>query len=316
MAEYPMVANDQQYLLAILLGFFAGFVARLVMLHSDYRNYPSYPHGYIIHLSLGAIAAILASLAVPALMEEELTAITFLVLCAQQFRDIRSMERETLMKLEEQALVPRGTDYIEGIAKVFESRNYLVMLVALVVSAVVVMFGALTGAVIACVMVGVAKLFMRGKCIGDIAQAKPGVLHFEQSLLYVDDIVLMNVGSIDAREKILKEGVGFILEPYDANGRAILNSPGQRQAIVHDVSILLGCQIDVGEQEWTPMARKNMTTGAAGIFLLPDKKDMVCVLAAARRTPVLESAAQKPLDHWIGRNAFGRVNQKSNLWYI
>ena len=38
------------------------------------------------------------------------------------------------MKLEENTLVPRGLDYIEGIAKVFESRNYLVMLVALVTS--------------------------------------------------------------------------------------------------------------------------------------------------------------------------------------
>ena len=126
-----MAPQEHQYLLAILLGFATGVIARFCMLRSDYRNYPSYPHGYIIHLSLGAIASILAALAVPALIEEELTAVTFLVLCAQQFRDIRSMERETLMKLEEQALVPRGPDYIEGIAKVFESRNYLVMLVAL-----------------------------------------------------------------------------------------------------------------------------------------------------------------------------------------
>lgn len=93
------------------------------MLRTDYRNYPSYPHGYIIHLSLGAIAASLAAIALPALLEEEYTAVTFLVLCAQQFRDIRNMERETLMKLEENTLVPRGLDYIEGIAKVFESRQ-------------------------------------------------------------------------------------------------------------------------------------------------------------------------------------------------
>ena len=117
------------YTEAVILGMIAGFLARLYMLRTDYRNYPSYPHGYIIHLSLGAIAASLASIALPALLEEEYTAITFLVLCAQQFRDIRNMERETLMKLEENTLVPRGLDYIEGIAKVFESRNYLVMLV-------------------------------------------------------------------------------------------------------------------------------------------------------------------------------------------
>ena len=110
--EVWLAANEQQYLLAILLGLFSGVAARLCMLRSDYRNYPSYPHGYIIHLSLGAIAAVLASLAVPALIEEELTAITFLVLCAQQFRDVRNMERDTLMTLEEQMLIPRGADYI------------------------------------------------------------------------------------------------------------------------------------------------------------------------------------------------------------
>ncbi len=296
-----MGTNEQRYLIAILLGFAVGTIARLCMLRSDYRNYPSYPHGYIIHLSLGAIAAILAALAVPALVEEELTAITFLVLCAQQFRDIRSMERETLMKLEEQSLIPRGADYIEGIAKVFESRNYLVMLVSLVVSAAVVVGNLWIGLLASAVMIALSVFFMRGSYIGDIAVVRQGTLHFEKSLLYVDDIVLMNVGSRDAREKILQEGVGLMLTPYNDDGRAILNSLGQRQAILHDISILTGNQIDVGEQEWTPMARKQTATGTLGIFVLPNKKDVDCVIAAAQRTPILESAAQKPLSSAIGR---------------
>ena len=123
-----------EYIKVIGLGTLMGFLARISMLRTDYRNYPAYPHGYIVHLSLGAIAAALAAIALPALFEKEYTAVTFLVLCAQQFRDIRNMERQTLLNLEENALVPRGADYVEGIAKVFESRNYLVMLVALLVS--------------------------------------------------------------------------------------------------------------------------------------------------------------------------------------
>ena len=105
------------YTEAILLGLAAGFLARLYMLRTDYRNYPAYPHGYVIHLSLGAIAASLAAIALPALLEEEYTAITFLVLCAQQFRDIRNMERETLINLEEHKLVPRGMDYIKALPR-------------------------------------------------------------------------------------------------------------------------------------------------------------------------------------------------------
>lgn len=303
-----MAVNEQQYLLAILLGLFAGVTARLCMLRSDYRNYPSYPHGYIIHLSLGAIAAVLASLAVPALIEEELTAITFLVLCAQQFRDVRNMERDTLMAIEEQILVPRGADYIEGIAKVFESRNYLVMLVSLSVSGSVVIGGLTVGFIAVLMTIGLCYLCMRGSYVGDIAQVKPGVLRFEKSLLYVDDIVLMNIGSLDTREKILREGVGVVLYPNNDDGRAVLNSPGQRQAILHDVSILTGNQMDIGEQEWTPMARKNMTTGALGIFILPNTKDTESVIAAVKRTPVLESAAQKPLANPIGRKIARKTN--------
>ena len=291
------------YTEAVILGMVAGFLARLYMLRTDYRNYPFYPHGYIIHLSLGAIAASLASIALPALLEEEYTAITFLVLCAQQFRDIRNMERETLMKLEENTLVPRGLDYIEGIAKVFESRNYLVMLVSLVTSGATIYGGVGLGAVAGLVMILFARFLMRGSFIRGIARVTEGKLHFEKSLLYVDDIVLMNVGDPEAREKILREGVGIVLHPYDDDGRSILNNLGQRQALVHDISMLVGNKLEVGEQEWTPAARKNMETGALGIFLLPNEKDVECVIEAAKRTPVLESAVQKPLANTIGRKA-------------
>ena len=291
------------YTEAVILGMIAGFLARLYMLRTDYRNYPSYPHGYIIHLSLGAIAASLASIALPALLEEEYTAITFLVLCAQQFRDIRNMERETLMKLEENTLVPRGLDYIEGIAKVFESRNYLVMLVSLVTSGATIYGGVGLGAVAGLAMILFARFLMRGSFIRGIARVTEGKLHFEKSLLYVDDIVLMNVGDPEAREKILREGVGIVLHPYDDDGRSILNNLGQRQALVHDISMLVGNKLEVGEQEWTPAARKNMETGALGIFLLPNEKDIECVIEAAKRTPVLESAVQKPLANTIGRKA-------------
>jgi len=291
------------YTEAILSGLTIGFLARLIMLRTDYRNYPSYPHGYIIHLSLGAIAACLAALALPALLEEEYTAVTFLVLCAQQFRDVRNMERETLMKLEENALVPRGFDYIEGIAKVFESRNYLVMLVALATSGATIYGGWLGGLLIGAIMLLLARFVMRGSFVGDIAQVVEGRLHFEASLLYVDDIVIMNVGDLTARKKILQEGVAIVLHPFDDDGRAILNNLGQRQALLHDISMLVGNKLEIGEQEWTPAARKNMETGALAIFLLPNEKDIDCVMEAARRTPVLESAVQKPLASTVGRRA-------------
>ena len=160
------------------------------------------------------------------------------------------------MKLEENTLVPRGLDYIEGIAKVFESRNYLVMLVSLVTSGATIYGGVGLGAVAGLVMILFARFLMRGSFIRGIARVTEGKLHFEKSLLYVDDIVLMNVGDPEAREKILREGVGIVLHPYDDDGRSILNNLGQRQALVHDISMLVGNKLEVGEQEWTPAARK------------------------------------------------------------
>lgn len=291
------------YTLQILWGMASGFIARLYMLRTDYRNYPSYPHGYIIHLSLGAIAAALAAIAVPALLEEEYTAITFLVLCAQQFRDIRNMERETLMKLDETALVPRGADYIEGIAKVFESRNYLVMLVSLTVTVSTVFIGWAAGVVVAVIMVGFCKMMMRGSFVRHIAVIKQATLHFEGALLMVDDIVMMNVGDPKAREKILAEGLGIVLHPKDDDARSILNNVGQRQAILHSIASLVGSKVEVGEPEWSPLARKNIDTGVLGVFILPNEPDLPCILEAAGQTPVLESAVQKPLASRIGRKA-------------
>ncbi|MCG5015123.1 YIEGIA domain-containing protein, partial [Collinsella aerofaciens] len=55
---------------------------------------------------------------------------TFLALAASQFRDVRNMERNTLNELDQYELVPRGKTYIEGIAIVFEGRNYLVIFVS------------------------------------------------------------------------------------------------------------------------------------------------------------------------------------------
>lgn len=99
----------EQETLGIIMGLFFGIVCRLLMLRTDYRQYPTYPHGKIIHISLGVIAAGLGAIVVPALVNKEYTAVTFLALAAQQFRDVRKMERETLTLIDGMELVLRGT---------------------------------------------------------------------------------------------------------------------------------------------------------------------------------------------------------------
>lgn len=281
------------YTAAIIWGIFMGFFDRLYLLCSDYRSYPSYPHGYVIHLSLGAIAAALAAVAIPALLVKEYTAITFLVLCAQQFRDIRNMERETLLKLEDSQLVPRGTDYIEGIAKVFEARNYLVMMVALVTTGGIIFLEVRAGVFLGILAIIASHILMSGQKIGEIAEVREGRVSFDGPLLMVDDIVIMNVGEKKARTKILSEGVGLILTGKDDNGRAALNNLGQRQAILHDIAAIIGSKAEIGEPSYTPMARKNVDTGAIGIYFLPNERDVEGLIKAVKRTPLLESAVSK-----------------------
>jgi len=292
-----------KYSQIILVGIAAGIAARIFMLRNDYRSYPSYPHGYVTHISLGIIAAALGSIAIPALLEKEFTAVTFLVLAAQQFRDIRNMERETLSKLEDYNMVPRGFDYIEGIAKTFEARNYLVILVSLVSSGTAVLFNIWIGIIAGLFTIFISGFLMRGDFIKDIAIVKIGELHFEKSLLMVDNIVIMNVGLEDSRKKIIKEGIGLIIHPKNDNARATLNNLGQRQAILHDVSVLVGSKLETGEPDWTPLMRKDVDTGKLALFILPNEKDVECVIQAVYQTPILESAVQKPLESKIGHKA-------------
>lgn len=203
----------EKYLVVIISGIVAGLVARILMLKSDYRHYPAYPHGYFTHLALGFIAASLGAVAIPAIKEPDYVAVTFLVLAAQQFRDIRNMERETLTKLEETKLIRRGNDYIEGIARVFEARNYLVILTALATSATTQWLNWKYAIITAIVFIIISLKMMRGPQIGDIAEVVEAKVHFKDSLLMVDDVVIMNVGLPATREKILKDGLGVLIKP-------------------------------------------------------------------------------------------------------
>lgn len=293
----------EQYLIAIIWGIAAGFVDRWLMLKNDQRNYPTYPHGHLTHLSLGFIAASLGAVAVPAIAEPDYVAVTFLVLAAQQFKDIREMERQTLDHLEKTKLIPRGSDYVEGIARVFEARNYLVIITAMATSAMAYWKGwpyALPAAVVTIIF---SLRFMRGSTIGDIAVVESGILHFDGSILKVNDVIMMNVGLPQTREKILKEGVGLMIKPKDDDARLTLDSPGQRMAIIHDLVSIMGSKVDIGEKELRPLARKNVDQGYLGLFMLANEPDLEYMKRVIEKVPVLESARGTALKTFYGRKA-------------
>ncbi|HEY8417967.1 MAG TPA: YIEGIA family protein [Limnochordales bacterium] len=286
----------------VAMGVAAGTLARLLLLRRDYRQFPSYPQGYTIHLSLGFIAAALGAIAPPAIATGDLAAASFLALAATQFREVRTVERESLMNMEKTELVPRGTAYIEGIARVFEARNYLAMLTALAASLAGVCgaaFGpwwsAAAGAAVGLVSIFLLQGLMSGQRIGDIAIVKPARLEFKGPLLTVAGVNIMNVGLPASRRRYLEEGLAVVIVPKDANARATLANLGQRQAIAHEVAMLLGLKMDVDEPEFTPLARQNPATGEVVLAIVPLLRDEAALVRAVEYVPVLEGTVRKPV---------------------
>lgn len=287
----------------IVAGIIAGFINRWVLLRYDYRHYPTYPHGHVTHLALGFIAASLGAVAIPAITEPDYAAVTFLALAATQFREIRDMERKTLASLEENKLITRGHDYIEGIARVFEVRNYLVMLTSLVTAAVTHFVGWPFGVIAGILMIYATTRLKSGLSIGDMVTIQPAQVSFDGALLKVADVPMMNVGFEQTRQKILAEALAVVIHPRDDDGRLTLQSPGQRMAIIHDVTSILGAKVEIGEMEMAPMARMHADKGYLALFVVPNEPDMDVMVEMIKRVPVLESARSTSLESYWGRKA-------------
>lgn len=283
-----------EYTYPILFGILVGTAVRVYMLRTDYRQYPTYLHGKIIHLSLGFIAASLGTIAIPSIMEKEFTAVTFLTLAASQFREVRNMERNTLTEMDAFELVPRGNTYIEGIAVAFESRNYLVIFTSFIVTLCYLAFNlwvAIGAAIIAFVM---CTFWMSGSKLSDIVTVGESTLSFDGAGLYVDNIYIMNIGLPERQEEILKYGMGFVLTPKSFSVRSTIANLGQRQAILHDVSVSLGVFRDSGTPALVPLIKRDLNDGRIGVFILPQLQDPIRAKEVISAVPVLENAIQMP----------------------
>lgn len=287
------------YLIPVIIGVAMGFIARMVLLRTDFRQYPTYPTGRIINLSFGFISAFIGAAAVPAVLESEWTAVTFLGLAATQFREIRKMERETLEKIDLKELVKRGEAFIEGMAQAFEGRNYLVMFTALVATAASVYniwLGILSGAA----MMVIVKFALKGKLLMAIAEIKEGQIRFDGPNLYVDDIHIKNVGLEESRKVILERAVGALIIPKNVNSIVTLSHLGQRQAMLHHVANILGSYLDTGEPDLIPLSKRNMENGDIALFFLPRVKDFRQIKKVLEHVPVLDSAIRLPSESSAG----------------
>lgn len=285
-----------EYVYPIIFGVSIGTLTRVVMLRTDYRQYPTYLHGKIIHTALGFIAAALGTIAVPSIMEQEFTAVTFLTIAASQFREVRNMERNTLAQLDSYELVPRGNTYIEGIAIAFESRNYLVIFTSLLSTLAYLLFNIWIGLLIAVIALVISKTLMSGGKLKDIVDIEYVEPRFDGAGLYVDNIYIMNIGLPERQEEVLRYGMGFILKPKNFDSRSTIANLGQRQAVLHDVSTALGVYRDSGTPALVPLAKRDLDDGRLGIFVLPQEKDVSKAIRIIENVPTLENAIRMPTE--------------------
>jgi hypothetical protein len=144
---------------------------------------------------------------------------------------------------------------------------------------------------------------MKGPTVSDIAKVKIVPLNIENNNVGIDDIIIMNVGEKEGLDKWKSEGLGIKIIPRDENARATLANLGQRQTILHDLSILMGMKVDKGMQLYTPLARIELDKGTLNIILIPQEPDPEFIKKAIEKIPVVESSQRKPLKSKMGKMA-------------
>jgi uncharacterized protein len=286
---------SQNYIVLIVTSIILGTIARILTLIVDYRQYPSFPNGYLIHLITGFIASALGAVAIPALLEKDFTAFTFLVLAIEQFREVRRIENESLRALDDMDYIYRGEAYIDGISKTFEARNYFSLIVSFtsaltiqIITSPIIWIKVLGGTISGTIVFLILRRFSKGKTVGDIADVVSGQIKVEGSELYVDDIFITNhLGSDHARYLVQNEGMAAVIRPRKNIFRTTLDNPGQRQAILFEVCRSLG----IKRYHYT---RKNYTNGHIAIVFVPIENDIIRFIEIIKKTPLLESVKKSP----------------------
>ena len=281
-------------LIRIILGIIMGTTARFLTLRSDTRQVPSYPNSYFIHLVNGFFAASLGSVAIPSLLSNDFAAITFLMLAVQHFRDIRKQIQESLEEVDSVGFAPRGSAYIDGISKTFESRNYICLLTSLgtVIALYLINSENTWVNIIAALTIGSLLIwgmtsFTKGRCIGDICTLDFGQIEVKGSDLFVDGIwVTGMLGLVKRQEIFKKEGIALVAKPISDKQRLTLENSGQRAAALYDAARSFGTK----ELFFT---KRSLSDGRVVVAFVPIIGDKEKILETVRSTPILEAVRKR-----------------------
>lgn len=281
-------------LIRIVFGIMMGTAARFFTLRIDLRQVPSYPNSYFTNLVTGFFAASLGAVAIPSLLSNDFAAITFLMLAVQHFRDIRKQIQESLEQVDPVGFTRRGSAYIDGISKTFESRNYICLLASLgtvlalyLVGSEDVWINALAALIVGGILIRVMIRFTKGKCIGDICTIHFGEVEVRGSELYVDGIWVTGMLGLEKRQELFRrEGVALVAAPKSEKQRLTLENSGQRDAILYDAARSFGTK----ELSFT---KRSFSDGRVVVAFVPIIYDKEKILEAVRNTPILESVRKR-----------------------
>lgn len=281
-----------EYLILIITATIIGTLARALTIKQDYRQYPSHPNGYLIHFVTGALAAALGAFIVPTLMTKNFVAVTFLSLAIQQFREVRKIERESMVELEKTEFTIRGDSYIDGISKTFEARNYTALLIAFVVGLTIQLLNQPTwieiavGFIAAAVLFALIKWFTQGKQIKDFANVTQGKIEIRGSDLYVDDMLVSHLaGETLAKKFFLEKGLAAVITAKEPHFRITLEHFGQRQAMLFEATRA------VGKRRY---AFQDLAEERIIIALVPIVNNFDLLKETILHTPLLESVKKSP----------------------
>lgn len=99
----------------------------------------------------------------------------------------------------------------------------------------------------------------------------------------------------------MERAAGVIVIPKNQNSILTLSNLGQRQAILHHISNVLGSYLDSGEPDLVPLSKRDMDDGRLALFFLPKEKEFSQIREVLKHVPVLDSAIRLPRESDKGK---------------
>lgn len=287
------------FLVSVLLG----TLCRFLVLRIKDKQYPTRPQDYIEQIIMAGLTSALGGIALPALMDKEFSALTFLAVGIQQFQGLSKQEKITLNNIDEDELVKKGATYIDEIASTYEVRSYVSLFAGLGSSIAYVIIAMRFGeniiictvaAILVAAIVGlIFRRILRRNSINDIADIKEAKIYFDGPIMKVNDVVITNIGLKATREKFLKDGIAIEVVPKDEKDFGVINDLGQRDAIIYNIFIHTGVDKDVDEHDIVSTSKVDLKTKSVLIVFMPILNDMELIKQVAGSTPILEAAKGK-----------------------